>query len=562
MWYRLSMSTIRKQRVGKYTYWQIVESKRIDGKPRPIVLMHLGATEALMCKLRGGEIRKKIKSHEHGAVWVLWKLADDFGLARIFETTFSSQLRAGLNVGKTMLLGAIHRALKPGSKRAFSEWARHTTLPTIARFDPKHVDSQVFWDQMDTVTDEQIEKAEMEITRMMKEKGLLSPGLLFYDTTNFFTFIDTKNTRCKLPKRGKNKQKRHDLRQFGLAQIMTREFLLPVCAEIYEGNTTDSKLFVPQITQLRKRIEELNYQIEELTIVFDKGNNSKSNFAELDKMALPYVASLTACHHEDLINIPTCRYWHVTLNDKRIRCFRTKKKIWGKERTVVLYLSDKLRQGQIRGLDKALEKKYQQLRELKANLLSPRAQKRARQILARNIQRILCGERGNFLIDYTIKKRRRGFFDIEWSLDELAYKWVTEILFGKRLLVTCRQEWSEAEIIAAYQGQSHIERVFKHFKNPCHHAVRPQYHWTDQKIKVHTFICLTGLLLSQMLLKKAYKAGHKLSLERLLDRLREVRRVETLIVTELKGRPRKEIQLEEMDPELQQLYEDLVKPGI
>ncbi|MDH7579028.1 MAG: hypothetical protein QHH75_14715 [Bacillota bacterium] len=65
-----------------------------------------------------------------------------------------------------------------------------------------------------------------------------------------------------------------------------------------------------------------------------------------------------------------------------------------------------------------------------------------------------------------------------------------------------QDNWSDAEIIAAYHGQSNVERVFKHLKNPYHNGVHPQYHWTDQKIRVHTFICLTGLLLSQVLIKR------------------------------------------------------------
>jgi transposase len=52
--------------------------------------------------------------------------------------------------------------------------------------------------------------------------------------------------------------------------------------------------------------------------------------------------------------------------------------------------------------------------------------------------------------------------------------------------------------------------------------VYPQYHWTDQKIKVHTFICLIGLLLSQVLWKKARDAGYSMSVETLIDRLTEI----------------------------------------
>ncbi|MEW6523934.1 MAG: hypothetical protein AB1445_13505 [Bacillota bacterium] len=61
-----------------------------------------------------------------------------------------------------------------------------------------------------------------------------------------------------------------------------------------------------------------------------------------------------------------------------------------------------------------------------------------------------------------------------------------------------------------------MEQVFKHFKNPYHHAVRPQYHWTDHKVKVHTFICVMALLLSQVLAKKAADSGFPFSINRLI----------------------------------------------
>jgi len=108
-------------------------------------------------------------------------------------------------------------------------------------------------------------------------------------------------------------------------------------------------------------------------------------------------------------------------------------------------------------------------------------------------------------------------------------------------------------------GQSNIERIFKHFKNPYHHAVHPQYHWTDQKVKVHTFICITALLLSQVLAKQAKDCGYNYSVEALIDRLSEVRRAEIVTITGMKGRPPKEKQLEEVEPKLLMLYDQLDK---
>jgi len=44
--------------------------------------------------------------------------------------------------GESLLLASIHRAIKPGSKRAFAEFAGQTTLQKIAGFNPDRLDSQ------------------------------------------------------------------------------------------------------------------------------------------------------------------------------------------------------------------------------------------------------------------------------------------------------------------------------------------------------------------------------------------------------------------------------------
>ncbi len=555
------MATIRKSKVDKYTYWQIVESKRVNGKPRPVVLMHLGTAEQLLYKLKEGPILKKISSASHGAVELFFQTAKDLDLVNTFNSVFSSQVRNELTVGESLLVAAIHRAIKPDSKRSFAKWAKQTTLPAMITFNPDKLDSQHFWDQMETVTEEQLRDAEHAITLKLIDKGLVSTKLLFYDLTNFFTHIATDNNSSVLAKRGRNKQKRHDLRQFGLTQVVTREFLIPVFSDIYEGNKTDKELFAPFLTKVRKKLSELNLEIEEFTVVFDKGSNSKTNFAKLDTSEIPYVASLTPGYHEDLLNVPLPLYKTVEINGKKTLCYRTQKEVWGRDRTIVVYISDKLRRGQIQGLKQALSKKYKQLEELKSKLNAPRARKRNRANLEAQIKDILTGERCNQILDVNIADIGEGRFDIEWEINTDAYQWVTENLYGKRILVTCRKDWPEEEIIAAYHGQSNVERVFKHLKNPYHNSVCPQYHWTDQKIKVHTFICLIGLLLSQILWKQAREAGYALSMENLIDTLTQVRMADVVILTGLKSKPVKESRLEDMEPELQMLYESLQKQG-
>ncbi len=45
-------------------------------------------------------------------------------------------------------------------------------------------------------------------------------------------------------------------------------------------------------------------------------------------------------------------------------------------------------------------------------------------------------------------------------------------------------------------GQSQIVHAFRNLKNPYHLALKPQFHGTDQKIKVHFFMCVIGYILN------------------------------------------------------------------
>ncbi|MCG6537578.1 MAG: transposase, partial [Syntrophales bacterium LBB04] len=87
-----------------------------------------------------------------------------------------------------------------------------------------------------------------------------------------------------------------------------------------------------------------------------------------------------------------------------------------------------------------------------------------------------------------------------------------------------RHDWSEQEIISAYWGQSQVEYAFKNMKNPFHLAIRPQYHWTDQKNEVHGFICLLAFLLFMVVYKKAKEqCGFNGSPHSLLEKLSAIR---------------------------------------
>jgi hypothetical protein len=90
-----------------------------------------------------------------------------------------------------------------------------------------------------------------------------------------------------------------------------------------------------------------------------------------------------------------------------------------------------------------------------------------------------------------------------------------------RLLI---HDWGNEEIIKAYHGQSTIEQAFRNIKNPAHLTLKPQFHWTDQKIIVHYFICVLAYLLASLVWRQAKLNSHyEGSLDSLFDLLNNVK---------------------------------------
>ena len=69
-----------------------------------------------------------------------------------------------------------------------------------------------------------------------------------------------------------------------------------------------------------------------------------------------------------------------------------------------------------------------------------------------------------------------------------------------------------------------MEFAFKDVKNPHHLAIRPQFHWTDQKLEVHFLICIIAYLLVTCIYSKAkIQCGYSHSINQFMTDLSRVR---------------------------------------
>src|SRR5215472_7354349 len=532
-------------------YYRIVESFRDNGRPRIRVIAHLGRVEDILRLHQQERTAITVSSVSAGAVTALYHLANELDVAGRIDRALQRaghriQKRDGLSVGQTLVAGMIGRACAPRSKRAFAHWAESTVLPELMGFSAAQLTSQHFWEQMHAVPIQRLADIEQELVREVIRIEQLQVEALAYDTTNFYTHIATTNIRAQLPQRGHNKQGRHDLRQLGLALVVDQATQLPLAHALYEGARSDMRSFAEFLQPVRERLRQLSGHSPQLTMVFDAGVSSKQNLDSLDPEQDRYVTAMRPSNHRALLAEAVDHLEEVTLaSGAVVRAWRTRQLIAGKEREAVVVFSPQLYEGQVRGLQQGLDRCWREVEQMGRQSTVSAAKQRLAKICARQYVRSV--------MRYEVEQAKQGLAMRLWC-DWEEYRRLTTRYFGLRLLITDRTEWTTAQILGAYRGLFHVEAAFRNLKDPGMLATHPQFHWTDQKLHVHAFMCVTAYLLVRLLSWRARKANafHG-SLRNLLSELSQIRLCRLLDHTGRAGRPRVRRQLEGMTETLRNL---------
>jgi transposase len=558
LWYILHMASLQEYSSRGNKYFRIVESFRKDGKPSIRVLAHLGRVDDILKRYKEEPGEIQISSVSAGSVTALHNLAVELDIAGkingvLKDNKVHVRKRDGLSVGETLVAGMIGRSCAPGSKQAFAEWAKQTYLPQLMGFAAEEVTSQHFWDQMNVIPINLLESIEKEIVREVVRIEELKIEALAYDTTNFYTHIATTNTRARLPERGHNKQRRHDLRQLGLALTVDKEAQLPLTHMLYEGARSDMRTFEKLLRPIKRKMEELAVGgAEQLTFVFDAGASSKANLEMLCEEHAHYVTSVRPSSHKKLLaEVAEALVDTELTNGQLVKAWRGRREISGAEREVVVVFSEALYEGQQRGLLQALEKCVKGLEKVGT------APKGTAVVIKNRVRKACSGQYVSKLLRFAVdekevaEKRER---EVRLWSDTEEYERLTKRYFGLRVLISDRAEWSAAQIIEAYRGQSGVEAAFKDLKNPEMLAIHPQFHWTDQKLYVHTFMCVTAYLLTRLLWWRVKRAtGYKGSSKKLLGELEQIRICNVIEQKEGAGRKRIRQQFEQVEATLESL---------
>jgi transposase len=368
------MERLETKKISGRKYYYYSKWAWVDGKCRRVWQKYLGTLENIAKAVDGGPAPLCAEIFQWGLPIALWK--ENCIVDVVKETDkLCPKRKQGMSVGEYIAIAAINRAIKPNSKRSMWDWFSQTALlRKFSNATQTTLTSQRFWDHMDKIKGDSALSIWKNILLKVAEKEAIDLSSVSYDGTNFYTFIDTFNTRCDIAKRGKNKQGRNSLRQVSYALFCSEDSHIPLYYEIYDGNRHDAKQFPLMLENFNDFLTELSgkaCESPQTTVIFDKGNNSVDNFALLDSWGINFVGSLKLNEHKDLAQVKNNDPVFESCDDAELegtKAFRVEKNVYGKKRTLIITYNQNLFNSQWLTLQNDISKATEKLSLLKQKL--------------------------------------------------------------------------------------------------------------------------------------------------------------------------------------------------
>ncbi len=537
------MGSICARKQGDKTYYIYQESYRVklnrenlgkqrgSGKSKVVTRsVYLGTAEKILGALQEKKEALSVVVRQFGLVAAAYQTAREIGLTDILMKHVPGN-RGGVPRWIYFLISIINRLDHATSKNRMRQWLAGTILPQLLEIDHLDLSGKNFWYAADDVLSEKelkkrrkvqegsngpllagledmFTKMEMELFSCIDRIMGLSPSLVFYDTTNFFTYIQNP-ARSALANTCHSKDSKNHLNHVGLLMAVEKSHKIPLLSQVYQANRHDSKIFSSILTDLVSLLKKLCVGESDLVIVLDKGNNSQENFLAMRGL-ISWVGALVPSHHKDLMNLDLSVYhgfW------KNLRYYRTTKTIMGMQCAVVLTYNQATARKQTHSLQRGIDKLK---RDLTARWVSYK--KRPEELTPG-----ICGM--HKASDYASCVRlsvQDGQLHVEENGQETESR---KRRFGKSLIFSDMLAAETGYLIDTYHQRNVIENDFQLLKDQTIIRFRPVRHWTDTKIRAYAFCCVVAMTIMRVMQWKAQSAGYTLSPHVLKEELSDIKNV-------------------------------------
>ena len=522
----------RRYRIASQSLWDPAKQRpfarqAVLGSADPAPVADLAATCAVGTRLVG----------DIGAlVWV----AEQLDLIKLIDQACGPKApRSGPTVGEMVLAVAVQRACAPAAKCHLAAFL-DSCLPRLSCLPGSAFTGQAFHRLAAQVTEQHLEKAQIEIARSVLRRFELSTDVLAFDTTNFDTFIAT-TTPGKLARRGHAKSKRKDLRVVGLATLVSETGHVPLLHRTYPGNGSDQTVLgecMDALGTLHDALEDGDRRTRPgcRTMVRDGGSWSEQLELDLDAAGYYTLISLTLSHSAAQLALEHAARRGVmkSLGGKlgEVRAARLRLPVGdaGLDRTLLVVESPELQRGQKRGIAVALRKAKVELVKLERLAAKGRVQREA---LEERVRKVLQREHLSEFVVATVKETG-GRVSLHWYVDASRRRHLERTRLGRRVLCTDHHNWSNGRIVYAFRGQWNVEELFRRAKKGGIAPWGPSHQWADNSLRLHTFATVIGLTLVSLV---RLTLGSGESAQSTMKTLSELKA--TLVRVRAKGRGRR-----------------------
>ena len=512
----------RVKRTGSYSYLQIVESFREQGRVHQRVLTTLGRLDTLQAAgqldalmhsgLRFCEQIAVIDAHAAGQTepvhvqrvgpdLVFARLWENLNLKAILNRALDSR-RFEFDVERAIYLTVMHRLFGSGSDRAADRWRQNYRLPGTEALELHHLyRAMAFLGEPLAEPNPRV----LETPRCTKdwiEEQLFEPRrdlfnqmeMVFFDTTSIY-FEGAGG--LEIGRHGKSKDHRPDLKQMVVGVVLDLQGW-PLCCEMWPGNTADVRTILPVVRRLRQR-----FGVRRVCIVADRGMISAPVITALESQDLDcdYVlgARMRAVKEvREQVLADRGAYQEVTPERKSAKdpSPLKVKEVKVADRRYVVCLNEEQRRKDAADRQAIVEHLREQLKHGDKSLIG---NKGYRKFLAQE------GEQ-RFTIDEA-KVEEEARYDGQWVLQ-------TNLADEPALIAgTYKELWM-------------VEDLFRTMKTVL--ETRPIYHKRDETIRGHVFCSFLALLLKRGLEQRLEAKGETwewAEIIRGLDNLQEVEAV-------------------------------------
>ncbi len=347
-------------------------------------MIPLGRKEDAIAKLKSIAQTQKSLSPTEGdhlasvLLYVYLELFQELKLTQIVDEVAEKKREQGITPGIYFLICILNRLSSPRSTKELQEWFNGTVLTEFYPEATPFLTPQHIWNHFQYLNEMKLQEVFLRILKQVKT--IYGPSLTTFllDSTNFYTYI-VDHPNNTLPKRGHGKEGKKHLNIVNFALLLDEAKKCPIFYKSYPGNVPDSehiKTFLPEINQWFEKLDPDSPK-PEITLVFDKGNNSLEAMKIVEQNNWGFIGSLRPSMFKELFKEPYREFSKIYDTKKKhpVYAFRRMAKVYTDTPCVIIVTFDEhVYNKSLHTLNYHLAKKFDLLDEFSIQKLNSKPQ--------------------------------------------------------------------------------------------------------------------------------------------------------------------------------------------